>query len=555
MKGPLLTPGRQVALLAASACVLFAAVATAGTRDDPYAPNEWAFTHTYLADLAVRTGEIPVNWAVFWENSLSETYGDFRAATGLERLSFYATTAWHFWNGMPLHPSLVATLALLTGLPAETVVRAPVGGVLAVLLVYASASLLLSRVEGVDARVSAATPFLVALASAPLALDLRVLMPSVTLVAVLLFLHLMLRRLLEEDKRALPLALAPLALLPFWYYTMAYFFILLFAGFVLVAWIHRYVHGATAPAPLVPPRVAVVVPGFLVAILALNGVLASQLHMVSLFNAQPRLTQGLPADYESFLNRETWRSALLYAELTLLFAPMGLLALVGVQRVARRRPMGPARTLFTAWALGGFLFSALMLGTVGLSFLNRSAIYLAPVGILAFTYFFARHWRRREARVAFAATVALMTVATPTLLATATPAYAEGDRAAFEWMAGHLPREAAIYSSLEASSVLFRQYGFLNVTASQPTRPLLESFWYSDNPSNVAPYLSTSDYLVLRDDFRAAGFEEFGPARLPISEAAYGKFHRSRDLHLMFDNGEVQVFRVDLQLSRVRPSP
>lgn len=540
-----LTPGARATLLLLAACALFAAIATTGTTDDPYAPNEWVFSHIHLAHVALERGEIPLNWHLLTGNG--NTDAAFQHATGLERMTLYASTLRHFWNGMPLHPSLVATLSLLTGLPPETVVRIPVGGLLTVALVSASATLLLSRVQGVDPRLATAAPFLAAIASAPLALDMRVLMPSITLTAVLLFLHLMLRRTLLTDRAALPLALAPLLLLPFWYYTMAYFFILLFTGFLAAGLLDRWVRPAheRGPAPI-PTAIAVGVPCFLAVALLANGVLTSQLHLARLFTPPSRVTPGIPADYTSFLNRETWRSLLLYTEGALLFAPLAGLSLVGALRTLRRRPMGPARTLFTAWTLGGALFSALMLLTVGVSFLNRTAIYLAPVAILAATYLLARHWHRATTRRALAAGLALTLTATPLLVATAAPHYGVADREAFEWMGAHVPREAAVYASLEAASVLFRAHGYRNVTTSEPTTPLLQGFWYSDNPRNVAPYLSASDYLLLRDDARTHGFEEFGPVRSPISESAYAKFLRVPDLHLVYDNGEVQLFRVQV---------
>jgi len=548
--------GWRVALVATAAVLLFVAVSTIARWDDPYGPNDWAFTHTFLADLALCTGELPVNWGLLEENSFAGTRGAFAEATGLPRMTYYAVTVWHFWNGLPFHPALVAAVSAFTGLSPEEVVRIPLGGILAVVLGYATASLLLARLQGAGARLAVAVPFLLAVGSAPFALDLRVTMPSVTLLAVLLLLHLMLRRALLGDRIALALGLAPLALLPFWYYTVSYFTILLFGGFLLFTVAARLRRVPLPTGVNVPVAACIVVPVFLVVVLAHNGALTSHLHMASLLAADNAVaTAEAGSDYDSHLNRDLWRSLLLYAALGLLFLPLVAASLHVGWRLLRGEPLDPLGVLLAQWSLGGLLFSGLLLSTVGISFLNRTAIYLAPLAALAAVALAAHAWERPAVRRAFLAGGAALLVIAPLLVATAAPAYTRGDQEAFEWMADRVPRNATVYGSLEAASVLFRVHGFREVNAFQPTRAVLETFWYGENPEAIVPFLLSFEYVVMRDDARHTGFEEFGPAREPVSEAAYEKFSKSPDLQRLFDNGEVQVYQVAVKPERIDRGP
>ena len=539
----------RVALLAGCAVVLFVSLAGVGTRAGPYAPNDWLFSHTHLAQRALDEGAIPLNRDLLVDNTFEETHGRFQEETGLSRMTFYATTMWHFWNGLPLHPSLVATLALLTGGTPEDTVRLPLGGAALVLLAYASADLLLSRTGGAGARAAALAPLLLAAGSAPFALDLRVLMPSTSLVVLALLLHLLLRRLLARDERALAMAIVPLALLPFWYYTVSYFVIILFAGVLAANVAMRWLR-PDAP-PLVPSVVAALVPLALVGALFLNGALTSHVEMASQMSTSPFLTADAGGDYETHLNRDPWRSALLYAGTLLLFAPFAAVSLVAAARILRRKAVSGPPVVFAQWALAGAAYSVLLNGAVGISFLNRSVIYLSPVAALAAAWAFARWWDRPRVRACAAALVVVLGALTAAFVAGAAPTYDEGDRAAFLWAADAVPREAVVYASLDVASVLFREHGFHDAIAFHPRVALLEDFWYSENAETVVPYLTSFDYFVLRDEAMTAGFEEFGPLREPVSEAAYAKFAASRDLHLVFDNGDVQVFRVGLAPERL----
>lgn len=544
-----LPPAVRVGLLAACAVVLFLSLAGVGTRAGPYAPNDWLFSHTHLAQRALDEGAIPLNRGLLSENTFEETHGRFQEEVGLSRMTFYATTMWHFWNGLPLHPALVATLAVLTGDAPEDVVRLPLGGVALVLLAYASADLLLGRAGGLDARAAVLAPFLLAVGSAPFALDLRVLMPSTSLVVLALLLHLLLRRLLMRDERALAFAIAPLALLPFWYYTVSYFVIVLFLGFLAANVAMRWLRPDTPP--LVPSVVAALVPLALVGALFLNGALTSHVEMASQMSASPFFAADAGGDYETHLNRDPARSALLYAGTLMLFAPFAAVSLAAGVGILRRRPVAGPPVVFAQWALAGAAYSALLNGAVGVSFLNRSVIYLSPVAALAAAWVFASWWGRPWVRGCAVALVVVLGVVTAAFVAGAAPTYEEGDRAAFRWAAGAVPREAVVYASLDAASVLFREHGFHDAIAFHPRVALLEDFWYSEDPETIVPYLASFDYFVLRDEARHAGFEEFGPLREPVSEEAYAKFARSRDMHLLFDNGEVQVFRVGLAPERL----
>lgn len=544
-----LPPAARVALMAGCAALLFVSLAGLGTRGGPYAPNDWLFSHTYLAQRSLDEGAIPLNRDLLTENTFDATHPRFGEEAGLSRMTFYATTMWHFWNGLPLHPSLIATLSLLTGAPPEDAVRLPLGGVALVLLAYASADLLLARTSGVDPRAAVVAPFLLAAGSAPFALDLRVLMPSTSLVVLALLLHLLLRRLLVRDERALAMAIVPLSLLPFWYYTVSYFVIILFAGFLAANVVLRRLR-PDAP-PLVPSVVAALVPLALVGALLLNGALTSHVEMASQMSTSPFLTADAGSDYETHLNRDPARSAILYAEALLLFAPLAAVSLVAGLRLLRRRAVDRPSVVFSQWTFGGALYSVFLQGTVGVSFLNRSVIYLSPLAALAAAWALGWRWRSRWVRAGAVACVAVLGAATAAFVLGAAPTYDEGDEAAFAWTARAVPREAVVYGSMDAASVLFREHGFHDVIAFHPRVALLEDFWYSEDPETILPYLASFDYFVLRDEAKGAGFEEFGPLREPVSEAAYAKFAASRDLHLVFDNGEVQVFRVGLAPDRL----
>lgn len=88
----------------------------------------------------------------------------------------------------------------------------------------------------------------------------------------------------------------------------------------------------------------------------------------------------------------------------------------------------------------------------------------------------------------------------------------------------------------------------MNVLAFYPRVAVLDDIWYGEDPERLVPYLASFDYLVLRKEVMRGGFEEFGPLRQPIGPQAYAKFAASPDLDLVFDNGEVQVFRVALRV-------
>lgn len=539
----------RLALLVSSGCVLFVAVSTAGSWDDPYGPNDWAFSHVHLANIGVEKGHLPVNPEMLEEHAFARTRADFQEQAGFDVMTAYANTAWHFWNALPLHPAFVATAAAATGLAPETIVRLPVAGVATVLLVSASALLIASRGRMRPVGVALA-PFLAALGCAPLALDLRVTMPSITLLMLVFLLHALLRRVIADDRLALPLALAPLALLPFWYYTMSYFAMLLFAGFFAFAALARLLRGRVDARTSVPLWVCAAVPLFLACALFSTGTLGSQVNMAQIMMEGASDGTG-GADYTSHLNRLPWRSGLLYAQLAALFVPLGFLTVGVAYRLLRRRPVEPESAIFAQWSVGGALFGALLVPTVGISFLNRSVIYLAPVAVLAAAWILGRAFESRRPLHAALVGLALCAVATPLFVATAMPSYGEDDRQAFRWMEESVPRGPSIYSSLEVASVLLRAHGFTDVNAFQPSLPLLDALWYGADPDRMVPYLSTFDYLVLRDDVKTVGFEEFGPARQPVAEASYDKFARSRDLQLVFDNGGVQVFRVALDPARL----
>lgn len=544
----LASENHRVALLALSGCVLFLAVATAGTWDDPYAPNDWSFSHAHLANVALESGRIPVNPEMFREHDFGQTRAAFQDEAGLGMMTTYANTAWHFWNGLPLHPALVATLASTSGLSPESVIRLPLAGVVVVLLVHATALVFAARTR-LAPEALGLTPFLAALACAPLALDLRVAMPSVTLVALLLLLHALARRAFLNDKTGIYLALLPLVLLPFWYYTMAYFVILLFAGFLACALAARWWCRQVSKLAVMPLHAAVLVPVFLTVALLSTGTLESHVNMAQLLSDGTRDGSGA-SDYTTYLNREPWRSALLYAQLVALFLPLAAISALVLRDVLASRRVAVVPALLAQWAAGGALFALILVPTVGVSFLNRNAIYLAPAAVLAAVYLAGRHWSRRHTRVLVGAGMAMALVTTPLLVATSMPTYQERDRQAYLWMEETVPDDAMVYSGLEVSSVLLREHGFRAVNAFQPSIPVLDDFWYGDDPDRLVPYLSTFDYFVLREEFRTQGFEEYGPARKPISDDAYGKFSRSRDMHLVFDNGGVQVFRVDLHPDR-----
>ncbi|HUR63035.1 MAG TPA: hypothetical protein VM241_00990 [Candidatus Thermoplasmatota archaeon] len=534
-----------MALLAASACVLFAAVATAGTATQPYAPNDWSFSHVLLADRALATGHLPFNAAVLTDGDFSGNHGAFLRATGLDLLTFYASTVWHFWNGLPLHPSLVATLAAGTGLEPESVMRVPIGGVVLVLLAHASAALLLGRTAGADRRLAAAAPFLLATACAPFALDMRVLMPSATLVLLGVMLHATLRRRLLRDRTALAWGLAPLVLLPFWYYTVSYFVILLLLGFVVADLALRLRYGRDRPV-LVPAWAALLICAVLGLALLANSALTSHLQLATQM-AGSWIAPDAGSDYSTHLNRQPWRSALLYGQVALLFAPLVAAGLLAGRAFLGRRPLGHANGVFALWGVGGALFSLLLQGTVGVSFLNRTVIYLAPLGVLAAALALARSWGRWWLRAGAAVACVALLAATTALVATATPRYGSDDATAYAWVGRSVPPQGVVYAPLEVGSALFRDHGIVNVLAFYPRESVLEDVWYGSDPAALRPYLASFDYLVVRKEVARSGFEEFGPLRQPIGAQAYAKFAASPDLALVYQNGEAEVFRVQLR--------
>ncbi|MEA3204025.1 MAG: hypothetical protein QOI63_1705 [Thermoplasmata archaeon] len=548
MRPERLSPTVRVGLLAGSACVLFAAVATTATANQPYAPNDWSFSHVLLADRAIATGHLPFNHAVLTNGDFSANHGQFLQDTGLGLLTFYASTVWHFWNGLPLHPSLVATLASATGLAPEAAMRLPLGGMVLVLLVYASSALLVGRTPTKDARLAAAAPFLLAAGCAPFALDMRVLMPSTTLVLLGVMLHATLRRRLLDDRTALAWGLAPLVLLPFWYYTVAYFVILLLLGFVVADAALRLRFGKHRPF-LVPAWAALAICAVLGLALVANSALTSHLKLATQMSGS-WIAPDAGSDYATHLNRQPWRSALLYGATALLFAPLVLAGARAARAFVRGRPPGEADGVFALWGVGGALFSLLLESTVGVSFLNRTVIYLAPLGAVAAAWLLARawggRWLRRAAPVGCLALLATTTV----LVATATPRYVQDDARAYDWVGQHVPPGGVVYAPLEVGSVLFRQQGIVNVLAFYPRVSVLEDVWYGTDPGRLPPYLASFDYLVVRHEVTRGGFEEFGPLRQPITAEAYAKFAASPDLALVYQNGEVEAYRVML-----RPGP
>jgi hypothetical protein len=118
-------------------------------------------------------------------------------------------------------------------------------------------------------------------------------------------------------------------------------------------------------------------------------------------------------------------------------------------------------------------------------------------------------------------------------------------------MDGAVRHDAVVYSSLDVASVLFRAHGYHDAVAFQPSTTILDDFWYAQEAERAVPYLAGLDALVLRDNVVHEGFEEFGPLRQPIGEAAYAKFAASRDLDLVFDSGAVRVFTVDVDPARL----
>ena len=533
----------RVLMLGACAAVLVAAFAGAGTSDDPYAPNDWLFSHEFLADLALEEGELPLNRDLLTENGFAETMDRFQQETGLERMTFYANTVWHFWNGLPLHPALLAGLAALTGLEVEQASRLPLGAIAVLLLVYASADLLVPRAS----RAAHVAPFAIAVVSAPFLLDTRTLMPSAALLVVGILLHLLLRRQLEDDRWALAYAIVPLALLPFWYYTVSYFVIVLFAGFLLAAVAMRLLKRDERP--VVPILVAALVPAALAGILLLNGALTSHVIMAKSLGGSAIFAGESGTDYERNLNRETWRSGVLYAQLAILFLPLALLGLHALARALRRRSVEPAPAIFAQWSVGAGLFTLALQQTVGISFLNRGVIYLTPIAVLAAVWAASR---MRVAKAALGVTLSVGAVASAALVATAAPSYEPGDATGFTWIEQNVPKDAVVYGPLDASSVLFRAHGFTQAIAFHPREALLEEFWYGTDPERMVRYLASVEWVVLRDDVRTRGFEEYGPLREPITEEAYAKFGASPDLHLVYDNGAIEVFQVELDPSRLR---
>lgn len=531
--------GARVVLLAGSACILFAALAGLATRDDPYAPNDWLFSHVFLAERALEEGKIPLNRDLVTTNGFRETNADFRAQVELDRMTFYANTIWHFWNGLPLQPSLLATISALAGISPEDAARAPLGGIALILLTYAAADRLLAgRSESPTAALAA---FALTLCSAPLVLDMRVLMPSTSLVVVALLMLLLLRRQFAGDRVALAAAMVPVALLPFWYYTVTYFVIALFVGFLGVALVQRK-RAPDAP-PIVPIALAAGVPLVLGGALVINGALTSHLQMAGSLGSLSLLGGEAGGDYSKHLNRQPWRSALLYLQLAAFFLPLGHLAFRGLSRDHAARP----EATFAAWGVGAAGFSLALLSAVGVSFLNRGVIYLTPLAALALAWGASR---TRAGLALAAAALLLGAVVTPALVASAAPSYSAGDAAAFGWMEEHVPPDAVIYSSLDVASVLFRAHGYQDALAFHPRTRLLEDFWYGEDPQKLVPYLASVEWFVLRDDVKESGFEEFGPLREPISEAAYAKFDASPDLHRVYDAGGVRLYRVELATDR-----
>ncbi|HUR68507.1 MAG TPA: hypothetical protein VM370_04615 [Candidatus Thermoplasmatota archaeon] len=537
-----LPPAARVLLLAASGAILLAALTGAGTHDDPYASNEWLFSHAFLAEKSLEGGRLLQNHHLIESHTYGDSIDAFVEQTGLERLTLYAGTVWHFWNGLPLQPALLAGVSALTGLAPEEAARLPLAGLAVMLLVYAGADLLLPR----DSRLAHVAPFALALCSSPFTLDMRTLMPPAAILVVALVLHFLLRRALTDDKHALAYSLVPLALLPFWYYTVSYFVILLFAGFLGAAIVMRLFRGDESP--IVPMLVATLVPLALGSVLLLNGALTSQLEMAHHTATLPGFEAETGLDYDEHLNREGWRSALLYAQLGALFLPLAILAIHATVRLLRRQRVGPERAVFAQWAVGAMLFSGLLQSAVGVSFLSRPVIYLTPLAVLAALWAASQH---RAARPLLAGAIALSVVVTPILVMTASPTYSQGDRVAFEWMDGHVAKDAIVYGSLDASSVLFRRYGYVDTLAFHPRQGVLEVLWYGNETEPLVPYLASVDWFVLRDDARTRGFEEFGPLREPIGDEAYAKFARSPDLHRVFDDGEVEIFQVGLAPARI----
>ncbi len=545
----------RVALLATSGSFLFFAIALTGSVASDYAPNNWVFSHTFLADLAIMTGEIPLNTDYWADNSFSATRGALEDATGLHTMTLYATTIWHFWNGVPLHPTYAATVSILTGLSPEQALRIPVAGLLTPLFAYASASLVLRRVPHVNARYAAAAPLVAAIASAPLALELRVAMPSSSIFIMQLLLHLLLRRTMVGDGTALPFALAPLALLPFWYYTLAYFAIVVFAGFFVVN-VVTYAFRARAPKrAFIPTAVTIAVPIFLLAALNVNGALTSHVELARSIDTNPLLDPkgGTDAglDYGSHLNREPWRSALLYVQVLVLFAPMTVISVSIVARLARARRIPALDAVIAQWAFGGTLFSLILLALTNVSFLNRGVIYLTPVAGVSIAYLVASRRHRLLGKWTLAVVTATLLVTTPALMVTSTPSFNDGDHYGFLWMESRIPRDATVYGTMEATSVLFRAYDFHEAAAFHPRQTTVEDFWYSEDPETLPPYLASLDYFVLRRDVIDNGFEDFSPARHPIGLAAFEKFSKSRDLQRVFDNGAIQIFLVGLAPGRL----
>src|SRR5581483_8140212 len=404
---------------------------------------------------------------------------------------------------------------------------------------------LLARRRG-DARAGGIALFAIACGSAPFLLDMRVLMPSTTVVLLALLLHGLLRRALLKDRAALAFSLTPLLLLPFWYYTVAYFVMLLFLAFALGHLLLRRERHS-----LIPLWVCLLLPLLLAVSLLVNGALTSHLELARQTLGSLWMGPDAGSDYRSHLNREPWRSALLYAQVILLFVPLGWMGVQAAASRMRSQRLGPHRVVFAAWALGGLLFSLLLEGAVGISFLNRSVIYLAPAAAIVAAWTLAPFWEKRSVRVGALAAVALLGLGSAGLVAGATPSYAPGEAPAYGWMAAHVDHGDLVYSSLEASSVLLREDDFVNVVAFPPSETLLERFWYSHDVASLAPYLPSFDEFVLRHAVATQGFEEFGPARLPIGQEAYAKFGASRDLHLVYDDGDVQVFRVAMQPERL----
>lgn len=533
--------GARVAVLALGAIALFVSLAEVTTRDDPYAPNDWLFSHAFLAQRAIDAEELPLNRGLLGERSFSGTSETFREQVGLSSMTFYANTIWHFWNGLPVQPALLASLALLADLSPEAAARVPVGGIALALLVFACAD----HVARPGSRAATFAPYLLVLACAPLVLDMRVLMPSASMVVVGILLLLLLRRQLVGDERALAYSVVPLALLPFWYYTVTYFVIALFAGFLAANLLLRW-RGAPAP-PAVPLGVALLVPLVLGAGLMLNGSLESHVDLAANVGIV-RVAPESSGDYDSHLNRDPWRSALLYLELAALFVPLAFVAGRAAFETLRKRPIESGDAVVAQWGVGGAAFSVVLPSILGVSFLNRSAIYLAPLAVVAHAAWASR---ARVGRVAACVPLVVGAVATPLLVATAAPTYTQGDAEAFEWLEAHAAPDARVFSSLDVASVLFRAHGFHDVVAFPPRPSVLERLWYGTDPEDMVAYLASVDWLVLRDDVVTSGFEEFGPLREPISREAYDKFDRSRDLQRVFDNGEVVVFRVALAEDRI----